>query len=122
MLLLEVSVIDLQTQMDIVYSYSTREHCHIHSDISKCITFGMKFPPSVELNDEAVVPTESLTHIGIDRNANDLSPDACIDDRLSPGRRSAALRGGGGGGAFGMKLMCPSCDTSRTIAHALWRL
>ena len=25
-------------------------------------------------------------------------------------------------GAFGMKLMCPSCDTSRAIAHALWRL
>ena len=24
--------------------------------------------------------------------------------------------------AFGMKIMCPSCDTSRAIAHALWRL
>ena len=25
-------------------------------------------------------------------------------------------------GAFGIKLKCPSCDTSRAIAHALWRL
>ena len=24
--------------------------------------------------------------------------------------------------AFGMEIMCPSCDTSRAIAHALWRL
>ena len=23
--------------------------------------------------------------------------------------------------AFVMKIMCPSCDTSRAIAHALWR-
>ena len=26
------------------------------------------------------------------------------------------------GERFGMKLMCSSCDTSRAIAHALWRL
>ena len=48
-----MSVIDLQTHMDIVYSYSTRERYHIHPDKSKCITFGMKFPPSVKLNDKA---------------------------------------------------------------------
>ena len=76
--LLANTVIDLQTQMDIVYSYSTRERYHIHPDKSKCITFGMNFPPSIKLNDKEVIPTESLTHLGIDRYANDPSPDASI--------------------------------------------
>ena len=26
------------------------------------------------------------------------------------------------GAAFGMKIMCSSCESSRAIAHALWRL
>ena len=87
--LLANTVIDIQTQMGIVYSYSTRERYHIHPDKSKCITFGMKFPPLVKLNDKEFIPTESLTHLGIDRYSNDQSPDASIDDRLSLGRRLA---------------------------------
>ena len=63
----------------------------------------MKFPPSVKLNDKEVIPTESLTHLGIDRYANDPSPDASIDDRLSLGRRSAyALMGSGFHGMNGI--------------------
>ena len=101
--LLANTVIDLQTQMDIVYSYSTDERYHIHPDKSKFITFGMKFPPSVKLNDKEVIPTESLTHLGIDRYANDPSPDASIDDRLSLGRRSAyELMGSGFHGMNGI--------------------
>ena len=61
------TVMDLQTQTDIVYSYSTCECYHVHPDKSKCITFSMKFPPSVKLNDKEVDPTESQTHLGIDR-------------------------------------------------------
>ena len=47
--------------------------------------------------------TESLTHLGIDRYANDPSPDVSIDDRLSLGRRSAyALMGSGFHGMNGI--------------------
>ena len=59
--------------------------------------------PSVKLNDKEVIPTESLTHLGIDRYANDPSPDASIDDRLCLGRRSAyALMGSGFHGMNGI--------------------
>ena len=65
--------------------------------------FSMRFPPSVKLNDKEVVPTESLTHLGIDRYVNDQSPDASIDDRLTLGRRSAyALMGSGFHGMNGI--------------------
>ena len=67
--------------------------------------------PVVPAPDDVVTSSESAKGIdGIDLNCNVeallLTVICCYISR----------------GVFGMKLMFPSCDTSRAIAHALWCL
>ena len=101
--LLANSVSDMQTQLNIVHTYSQRERYEIHPDKSKCITFGTKHPPTFLLKDKEIPNENSLTHLGIDRHDSVLSPDVYIDERISMGRRTAySLMGSGFHGVNGI--------------------
>jgi len=94
---------DLQTQLNAVASYARQEHYTIHPKKSQCVTYRVTHPFPPLLNNSEVPFMEKLTHLGIDRYPDSMSPEDLITDRISLANRTAyALMGSGFHGVNGI--------------------
>ena len=98
-ILLADNIVDLQSQLNVVEDYASRERYIIHPDKSKLITYGTGNhgnPSTASLNGKDITPGNMLIHLGIERHANVQHSEAFIDVRISLARMTSyALMGTG---------------------------
>ena len=93
----------LQHLIDVVADYARQERYTIHPKKSQLITYGVAAPSPPILNGTAIPCTDKLTHLGIDRYTDNVTPSQFITDRISLASRTAyALMGSGFHGMNGI--------------------
>jgi hypothetical protein len=94
---------DLQSMLDITQDYSQKERYRIHPTKSQIVSYNSKEAHSWTLGANQVPLCEDLTHLGIKRCMDSISPDSLIDDRIQCSRRTAySLMGAGLHGTNGL--------------------
>ena len=88
-ILLADNIVDLQSQLNVVEDYASRERYIIHPDKSKLITYGTCNPSTASLNGKDITPDNMLIHLGIERHANVQHSEAFFDARISLARRTS---------------------------------
>ena len=99
----------MQTQIDVVATYARQEHYTVHPQKSYCVTYRVTSPSPPYLNGTAIPCTEKLTHLGIDRYSDSITPSQVVPGRISLASRTAyALMGSG---FHGMNGISPKVST-----------
>ena len=89
MIILADNIVDLQSQLNVVEDYASRETYIIHPDKSKLITYGTCNPSTASLNGKDITPDNMLIHLGIERHANAQHSETFFDARISLARRTS---------------------------------